>query len=446
MNLEELVTRKSVDGLLPFAGRILVALSGGMDSVVLLHRLLQLGYDLACAHANFQLRESEAKRDEEFARYCAAQMGISFHDRVFPTQQYARERGISVEMAARDLRYQWFQELCDQYGYSTIAIGHHQEDHLETFFLNLLRGTGWRGLCGIPAVRNNIVRPLLAVPKKLVREYAQRHQLAYVEDSTNTDTLYRRNFIRHRLFPLLEEYDSGFRSTLSRTMQNVADTQQIVEEVFEKWGEKYLHSTPEGIKLDKEGFTRIPYGQTFLFEWLVGYGFSRSDVEDVLQWKESSTVGKRIESSSLMELINERDSLLLRKQEEADREEQITIASLPSSPVSFGQYSLSFECLPKEQVSEFGDGKTVAVIDRDKITFPVQVRRWRIGDKMQPFGLNGTKKVSDLLTNTKVAPHRRKQQCVMECNGTIVWLVGYRISHEVRITPQTKTCLRLLLL
>ena len=398
-------------------GTVLVAVSGGADSVALLHLLHALGYPVSALHCNFHLRGEESDADQQFVEKLCQQFGVSLGVTHFHTADYAKSHGISIEMAARELRYQWFREQMESQKAQAIAVGHHMDDQAETLLLNLLRGTGLRGLAGMHPQHNSVVRPLLCVSRKDIEEYLRLHHLAYVTDSTNLQHDVLRNRIRLEVIPLFEQLQPAARQTLWRAAQNVGNSLPYYIEGVSK---AMACCGFKDDRLDIETYQENGCPLTLLHEWLYPYGFNTLQLSDIQQHI-SGQAGKIWESPTHRLLRDRAHLLLVEKQDETDK------------PV-----------IEMNETSEIGPtGAEFAYVDADLITAPLVIRKVQNGDWFVPFGMKGRKLLSDFLTDQKLSRFQKERQWVL-CHGNdIVWVIGLRSDNRFRVTPQTKRIIQL---
>lgn len=397
--------------------RILVALSGGGDSVALLRILHALGYVCEAAHCNFHLRGRESDRDEVFVKRLCERMEISLHKIDFETERYAAENKISIEMAARELRYNWFAEIKEKTNADVIAVAHHQDDSVETVLLNLIRGTGLNGLLGIRPRNGDVVRPLLCVSRKEIMNYLQEIKQEYVTDSTNLQDEYTRNKIRLNLIPLMQEINPLVK-------EHIIDTSNYLNGI----ASIYIKGVEEGkIRVMDDGNIRItallnePSPETLLFEILYPLGFNSAQTKNILNALKQQT-GKQFISKDGWRIIKDRELLLIDKKEEKE--------DLPFKLIKEEkEYTKDF-VIPRE--------KNIACLDADKLSGTVLLRKWQIGDVFIPFGMRGKKKISDYLTDRKFSIRQKEQQWVLCCGDKIAWVVGERIDNRFRIDENTK--------
>ncbi len=417
---------------------ILVGVSGGIDSVVLLDLLEKGGFSMAIAHCNFRLRNTESDADEELVTDLARKYDAPLFKTAFDTAEYARENKISVEMAARDLRYQWFETIRSTHHFDWIAVAHHRDDQLETFFLNLARGTGLTGLTGMHPVNGKIVRPLLFASRAEIEHYRRKNFLDFREDKSNQDLDYQRNKIRHTLLPVMETLNPSFREGLIRTMGYLDDVSKIFNDaVGQAWervavrkGSDYLISISE-LKL----LNPLP---TYLFEFLKSYGFNSDVVIDILSALDGIS-GKQFISQT-HRVVHNRDSLILAPLLSENRklfylEEEMKELLNP--------VHLKIDVSSRQSSFKIPDAREVACIDRDKVQFPLLVRKWQQGDYFRPLGMEGFKKISDFFIDQKFSLPKKEKVWIVANGEQVVWIVGHRLDDRYKITPQTKTILRI---
>lgn len=413
---------------------MLIALSGGADSVALLIHLQECGEAEAAAHCNFHLRGTESDRDESFVRHLCEERGIPLFVRHFDTLAEASRTGESIEMAARRLRYEWFRDLCAEHGYAAVAVAHHQDDNAETILLNLLRGTGLRGLCGMQPERDGVVRPLLGWTRERILRFLEEHHQPYVTDSTNADTRYRRNFIRHRLLPMLEEINPQVVATLNRMGRQLQEVEQVYLCGLKARALELRRTYFTGYSVDYASLAALPEARTLLHEWLSPYGFTAEQTEAALAMK----VGALLET---------RSSLCTRTHTAL----QWCRKPLPFHPVPIdgpeGEVQLPagrvirYRTIPCKELTEIPRTPSVIAIDADSLQGAITLRAIAEADRFQPFGMKGTKLVSDFLTDRHASRIDKMQALAVADGQGIVWLVGHRIDQRVAITPSTRRVL-----
>ena len=398
--------------------KILVALSGGADSVALLCFLHAAGYHCEAAHCNFHLRGEESNRDEQFVRQLCKKYGIRLHTIDFDTTRHASEKHISIEMAARELRYNWFEEIRNQCQADVVAVAHHQDDSVETILLNLIRGTGITGLLGIRPRNGVIVRPLLCINREEIMRYLQSIGQDYVTDSTNLEDEYTRNKIRLNILPLMRTINPSVKNSLIETSNYLSDVATIYNKYTEEVKERIV--TEEGIRICE--LVKEPAPEALLFEILHPLGFNSSQIKDIVHSLHGQP-GKQF-SSKEWRVIKDREFLLIENIQSEDKEE------LPFQIIKEEkEYTSDFQ-IPRE--------KGIACFDADKLDGAISFRKWRTGDTFTPFGMKGKKKVSDYLTDRKFSISQKERQWVLCCGERIAWLIGERTDNRFRIDETTK--------
>ncbi|GAB3508542.1 tRNA lysidine(34) synthetase TilS [Spirosoma knui] len=422
--------------------RVLLAVSGGLDSVVMAEVFQRSGQPFAIAHVNFGLRGTESAADAIFVENKAKQYEVPFHITEVDTRSLARERGISIQMAAREFRYNWFAQLLRDHNYACVATAHHQNDVLETMLLNLTRGTGVAGLRGIAPRQGNVVRPLLMATRAELSAYAQAHALTYREDSSNADDKYARNRIRHHVVPVLEALNPGLWETLPRTIERLRATETLVRNELERSWADIAERRDELIWLPADKLLALPEMAFRLAEWLKPFGFTGDQARQI-SITLASEVGQVVQSAS-HRITHERGGLLLAPLVNVAPFE-IILTHWPASPVDLNdQYVLRVTLSTREPEFRAPTDAHIACLDADRLQFPLTIRPWRQGDRIRPLGMKGSKLVSDVLNDLKVSRSERENALVLLSGDQIVWVVGRRISHSVRITSQTSRIVELI--
>lgn len=418
-DVEKFIDQKS---LFERCDKVLVALSGGADSVALLRVLDALGYQCECAHCNFHLRGEESNRDEAFVQQLCQKFDIPLHVTHFDTTDYAHTKRISIEMAARELRYQWFETLRQSIGASVIAVAHHRDDSVETFLLNLIRGTGINGLKGIAPKNGFVVRPLLQESRENILDYLQHLNQEYVTDSTNLQDEYMRNKIRLNLLPLMQELNPSISESIAATAERLADAALI----YNKEREMAIQRVMKGEKvISISALLDETAPSSLLFELLHPYGFNSSQIKDIYQSLFGQS-GRRFHSSQ-WEVLRDRDSLILH--------------SFSGEETDHVPPTLTYETVDITPEFIIPRDKHIACLDADKVTLPLTVRKWQAGDKFTPLGMKGKKNVSDYLTDRKFTLFQKGHQYVACQGDKIVWLIGERIDNAYRIDTDSKRAL-----
>ena len=407
--------------------RVLVALSGGADSVALLRVLLSLGYQCECAHCNFHLRGEESDRDENFVRHLCGSLSVPLHVVHFQTEVYAARHHLSIEMAARELRYAWFEQLREERSVSFIAVAHHRDDSVETFLLNLMRGTGIDGLKGIAAKNGRVVRPLLQQSRADILDYLQAIGQDFVTDSTNLQDEYMRNKIRLNILPLMRELNPSVAESIEETAQRLSEVASVYHrDRAEALDRKVVCLSPVVQKVAIRDILADIAPLSFLYELLSPLGFNSCQVKDIHRCLSVPQSGKRFLSKEWI-LLRDRDELLMQKKDAAD-------VSVPALQVEEMERGDSF-VIPRD--------RRVACLDADKVVLPLVVRKWRKGDRFVPLGMKGKKNVSDYLTDRKFSLFEKEKQYVVCSGDDIVWLANERCDHRFRVTDATRRVLLL---
>ncbi len=413
--------------------RLLAAVSGGADSVVMLHLLAQCQLKVAVAHCNFQLRGADADGDEEFVRQLAAKYQMPFFSIRFNTLAYADEHHLSVEMAARELRYNWFAQLATEHHYDRILTAHHLNDNIETLLLNLSRGTGINGLCGIAAANGNIVRPLLFATRTQIEEYARLNNLSFRTDSTNFSDDYQRNIIRHRIVPVMKQINPSFEDRMLKNFKHIRQAADIYNWYVGKVQANVLKTDGKSCTIDIKNLMQQPFAEAVLFECLKPYGFNGSQVADIIKTVGLKS-GNTFQSATHCLLVDR--SLIVVEPAEQSEFEPIVIYS----PQNIDSLGLTMRVVP---IADFvlDKRRNVACLDIDKLHFPLTIRRWQHGDFFYPIGMTKAQKLSDFFINNKVNVFDKKRVMVLTSGERIVWLIGYRPDNRFKIDNSTQRVL-----
>lgn len=419
--------------------RILIALSGGVDSVVLAHLMLKANYDIALAHCNFHLREEESNRDEAFVRSWAEKNGVRLFVKEFDTFAYMKENKLSLEMAARDLRYQWFDSLLKEYGFSYLATAHHLDDSIETFFINLLRGTGIAGLHGIQAKNDKIIRPLLFATREEILSYAKKNSISFVEDSTNSETKFTRNKIRHNLFPILREINPNFEFALKKDIEHLRDTEFVFRREIEKVKQEIIEKEKDVFKIKIERLQELTPLNIYLYEILSEYGFNETHINDILLCL-SENSGKQFFSKT-HRLLKDRQYIFIDKIKDESKNDFFLINQEQGSLIY--PLRMQMEVMRDLKFVNISKSKNIAMLDFDLLKFPLVLRKWRQGDCFVPFGMKKEKKLSDYFTANKYSLIDKENQWILCSEEKIIWIVGERIDNRFRISNTTKNILKI---
>lgn len=419
--------------------RILLALSGGVDSVVLAELLLELGYTFSAAHCNFHLRGEESNRDADFVIKWAECHGVELFVQDFDTYGYMQEKGISLEMAARELRYSWFENIMQENQFDYLLTAHHADDSAETFFINLLRGTGIAGLHGILPKNGSIVRPLLFATRKSILDYAESKNIQFVEDSTNSETKFLRNKIRHCVIPVLKEISPDFDSVIRKNIERLRDTETIFRSAIEKVKDEIIIREKENIKISIAELQSLHPIGIYLYEILSDYGFNESVVNNVSMVLDAES-GKRFYSKTHC-LLKDREYLLIYP---IDKDEKETNYSIDAEITSIIEpFKAKIEVLKDLNFISVPKKANVAMLDMDLLNFPLELRHWKQGDSFVPFGMKKKKKLSDFFTANKYSLLDKERQWLLCSGNEIVWVVGKRIDDRFKISNSTKSVLKI---
>ena len=424
--------------LLTTADCVLLAVSGGVDSMVMLELFRRLGQNILVAHCNFQLRGAESNGDEQFVREYCQDVGIPFYVSHFETEDYARMKGQSIEMAARELRYQWFEELRIQTKASEIATAHHQDDLIETMLINLIRGTGIRGLEGIAPRRDHLIRPLLFAGRAEIQQWANNRQLAFRFDSSNDELVYQRNVIRHQILPILDQLNPAFRKNAVRTASLLRETAQVYEERIAAIRKQIMRRQLGMIYVALGPLTEMASPQTILYEILRPYGFNRSVVADVFQSLTSES-GRRFYAKNYS-LVKDRDQLILTGRT-ADENQRFYLDE-GKTEIDF-PVRLRLRQMERNTDFRLSGEPLTADIDSDKLNFPLILKRWDKGEYFQPLGMSGMKKISDYFIDIKLSLPEKKNTWILYSGRKVVWIIGHRLDDRVKIDASTQHILRI---
>lgn len=421
--------RKYIDHykLLEDNGLYLVALSGGADSVALLLLLHEHGFRVHAAHCNFHLRGGESDRDEAFCESVCAERQIPLHKAHFDTHEYAQLHKVSIEMAARELRYHWFEQLRRDMDADGICVAHHRDDSVETVLLNLIRGTGLRGLTGIQPRNGYILRPLLCVSREDIERYLHELNQPYVTDSTNLEADVQRNKVRLQLLPLLKTLNPAVCKSIQQTASHLAEAQVVLDAVNEEFKSRNI--------LELSMLSKYGSSEYVVFEWLKNYGFNGTQAQQIL----TAETGRVFSSSMGYDLLRDRDRLIvepsLKPLKPLRIPEEGTYVMEDGTRITLKETIVGSDFLPSKEPHR-------VTLDADKVAFPMTVRRVEPGDSMQPFGMQGRKLLSDLMTDLKMTLfEKRRQLVVVDAEGIVVWLVGLRTDNRCRVDHHTHNVL-----
>ena len=427
--------------LFPEKGKILVGVSGGRDSVALLDILIKLGYQCTVAHCNFHLRGEESDRDEKFVQQLSFNLNIPYYSVDFDTVNYAKQKNISIEMAARELRYSWFTSLAEKINAQAIAIAHHADDNVETLLMHLVRGTGLKGLTGISPKNGLIVRPLLCCSRNEINEYIKNNNLSFIEDSTNQSVDFQRNTIRLQVIPLLEEINPSVKKVLSESIERFSEINTFYENAIEKIKKQLLTVDNDQLKINIDLLCKQASPKTILFEILHPYGFNESIVQDIE--KHLHDESGKIFYSPTHYLIKDRKYLIISNK--IKKNETTFFITENDSEISFPLH-LSITRKKKEKNFVISKDNRIIQIDASLIQYPLTLRRWTNGDTFFPFGMNRQKKLSDFFIDQKLNLKQKAETWLLLSQNQIVWVVGLRLDNRFKITESTQEVLEIKML
>ena len=414
--------------------KLLLATSGGIDSMVMLHLFQQLDFEIAIAHCNFQLRGVESFEDQKFIQDYADANAVPVYITQFDTKAFAEDYKLSTQVAARKLRYNWFYELLETEKYDYILTAHHADDNLETFLINLSRGTGLDGLTGIPEQNENVVRPLLAFSQQEIEDYAKLNHIKWQEDSSNASDKYVRNKIRHHLVPMLKELNPNFLSSFHKTQNYLQEAQNMVDDAAIMVYQQVAVQEGENISFDLKKLKKLPNYKSYLYQWLNEFGFTAwDDIYDLVV----SQSGKFVFSADYR-LLKDRESLILSPLDFSTEKQEYFIDA--NQTVVNVPLNISFSPVADMAIVS---NKTIFV-DSDKLQYPLVLRHWEEGDQFQPFGMDGkSKKISKFFKDEKLSLLEKENTWLLCSNDIIVWVVGLRQDERFKIENTTKNILKI---
>ena len=425
ISLHKLFTKQS---------KVLVGLSGGPDSMALIHILMQLGYNCIAAHCNFHLRGEDSNNDAAFVTEWCNENNIALHTIDFETYTYAATKKVSIEMAARELRYDWFKKLRLEQNADVIGIAHHKDDSVETILINLIRGTGIKGLTGIPIINEHVVRPLLAISRCEIMEYLSNNQVPYVIDHTNEEELYTRNILRLKVLPILEKINPSVKNSIVTTSNNLKEA----EKIYDGYIKNAIEVVFKNNLIDIQKLKQTLSPQSVLFEILSPVGFTPSVIEDIANNLDS--IPGKIYMADNYRLLKDRDYLVI-SDCKLEKKEDILEEFLIYQDSDDMQQPITLTYKTEINTPQFVIQKSKSVLhaDIDKLSFPLTLRKWRKGDWFVPFGMDGKKKISDFFTDNKFTLFQKEETWVLLSGNNIVWIVNHRADNRFKITVTSKT-------
>ncbi len=423
--------------------KLLIAVSGGIDSVVLSDLLYKRDLPFSFAHCNFHLRGKESDKDEEFVKDLAKQYQQKHFVKHFDTAEYASHHNISIQMAARDLRYEWFEELMQKYAFDYLLTAHHADDNLETFLINFTRGTGLEGLTGIPQININKIRLLLPFSRKEIEAYAKEQNLKWREDRSNAETKYFRNKLRHEVIPILKQINPNLLNSFIQTIDNLRGSKAIVSDRISKIKDEVISTDGVSLKFKIQKLKSLNNPKAYLFELLNTYGFTEwNDIYDLL----SAQSGKQVFSKT-HRLIKDRDYLLLSKNLKKTDTSIFFEISKKQKETRISDFTIQIEEIHKDLLKKENSFKKgfnhIIFVDKEKLQFPLTVRKWEKGDYFYPFGMQGKKNLSKYFKDEKLSILEKENIWLLCTEKEIVWVINNRLDNRFKITDKTKNILKI---
>ncbi|MBN1597762.1 MAG: tRNA lysidine(34) synthetase TilS [Bacteroidales bacterium] len=432
--LERFLNYIATHKLIVTDSRVLLAVSGGIDSIVMAYIFNKTDFNFGIAHCNFKLRGIESDREQQFVGEYASKYNIEFYTANFNTKEFAKQNNLSIQMAARELRYKWFDSLAKEKNYNRIAIAHNRDDIIETFLINMARGTGLNGLTGIKVIQNNIIRPLLFASRKEIENFAKSKKIEYREDSSNLETKYYRNLIRHKIIPLFESMNPSFRDTIISETEVLQSTYKIYCNEIERLRKVIKTKDGSFIKLSIPMIISLRIDAPVFFDILKPYGFNFPTVIDILNALNSEP-GKKFYSDNYV-LLKDRNELII---------EELTVEKQGDEYFIDGNCSeiqvplrLTFKTFGKKESFNIPDSNINIALDYDLLSFPLALRKWKEGDYFYPLGMKGRKKISDFFTDRKINRLEKVNTWILTSGKEIVWIVGHQIDDRFKISSSTK--------
>lgn len=420
--------------------KILLAVSGGIDSVVMCELFHKANLNFGIAHCNFQLRGVESDEDELFVEKLAEKYAVPFHRVSFDTSVHAKKNKLSIQVAARQLRYNWFEEVRKQFTYKFIATAHHRGDSIETFFINLIRGTGISGLHGILPKQGKIIRPLLFTNKNEIELFSKKNQLKYREDSSNSSDKYVRNKIRHQVIPVLKELNPNLEGTINNDIQHLRDVEIIFKKEIENKRTKIVKQEKNNLTISIEKLKKLFPCPIYLFEFLKPYNFNSTVVNEIIESLDAES-GKQFFSET-HRLIKDREFLIIEpkiysKVGSSNSNAKIIRIEENQKKITCTDFQLSFSSEIQNPKSRIIKSPSVACLDFEKLEFPLEIRKWEKGDFFYPLGMKGKKLVSDFFIDKKLSLSQKENIWLLTSKGKTVWIIGQRIDDRFKITDKT---------
>jgi tRNA(Ile)-lysidine synthase len=418
--------------------KIILAVSGGIDSMVMMALFTKLGNRCIVAHCNFGLRGNESEDDEKFVNEQTVKLNLPFISKRFDTTEYANAHKISIQMAARELRYNWFRHLCEAHQCQSVAVAHNRDDVLETFFINLGRGTGIKGLIGIQPKNDNIIRPLLFASRAEINSYSGNKNIPFREDSSNASDKYQRNFIRHQILPTFEEIFPKFRDTQTANIAKLTEAENLYQFALDLLIHQVYKRANDCGKIDITRLLATPAPQTVLYEILVEFNFTPPTIGEIFEG--CNAISGKQYFSTTHKLVKDRECFIIDRIDNAQQHKyyiEINDTQIKTP--------INLELKIFEKAENFIPEKenTIALLDYDKLAFPLILRRWNTGDYFIPLGMEGIKKLSDFFIDQKLSIIEKEKTWILASGPDIAWIIGHRIDNRFKITQHTQRILQI---
>jgi len=416
----------------------LLAVSGGIDSMVLLHLFQEIKtIPFAVAHCNFKLRGEDSDLDEAFIKNYCTENNIKLFVKSFDTSTYAKAQGISIQMAARELRYSWFDEIAQKHQFAKIALAQHLDDQSETFFINLMRGTGIAGIHGILPKNGNLIRPLLFTDRKEIARYQQENSIPYREDKSNASDKYTRNYIRHHISPEFEKLAHGFSQKLDSNIKNFREVEDFYKSTINKNLGRIVNKEGKNEKILINDLLALDFTELHLREYLLNFGFNSDTIYKVYRQLKNPVSGKFFDSDTHSVLINREEIIIRRINKQLKNVFQLSANDSIEIPIILSTKIIDNKLTTYKASSE------IAFLDLEKLKFPLTIRKWEKNDYFYPFGMNGKKKLSDFFIDQKLSKFQKEDLWLLISAEDIIWIIGYRTDNRYRITKNTKQILKI---
>lgn len=415
--------------------KLLLAVSGGIDSMVLVYLFKQLQFDFAVTHCNFKLRDNESNGDEDFVKLICDSLSISLFVQKFDTKQFAADYKLSIQLAARKLRYDWFYELLEKENYDYIVTAHHLDDSLETFLINFSRGTGLDGLTGIPNQNDRIIRPLLSFSRNEIENFAKENAIQWREDSSNASDKYLRNKLRHDVIPVLKELNPNLLTSFEKTIDNLKQSQSLVEDATKLVYKLVVEESDMLLKINLKELLKLPNYTAYLYQWLKQFEFTAWD--DIYALANAQS-GKQVFSENYV-LLKDRDYLILSVRVDEQKDEVFYVEKNQKDVKIPLNMSIC-------NVSDISNANPNCIfVDEDKLQFPLIIRKWEEGDYLYPFGMQGKKKLSKYFKDEKLSLIDKSSQWILCSDNLIVWVIGKRQDERFKVETNTTNIVQITL-